>query len=101
MPFNIFSHTYNLTRTLLSAITNLSCDIYDGRFTDLRASLCEAEDVVDEEQHILTLLVTEVLCYGQSSQSHSGTGTWGLVHLSVHQRHLAGTRVEVFVTMPQ
>lgn len=65
-------------------------------FTDLRTSLCESEDVVDEEQHILTLLITEVLCYSQSSQSHSGTGTGGLVHLSVHQGDLAPTKVKVF-----
>lgn len=57
-------------------------------YADLRASLCETEDVVNEQQHILTLLVTEVLGHGQSSQSHSGTGTRGLVHLTVHQRHL-------------
>lgn len=55
----------------------------------LRTSLCESKDVVDEEQHILTLLITEVLSYSQSSQSHSGTGTGGLVHLSVHQGDLA------------
>lgn len=61
-------------------------------FKYLRTSLCESEDVVNEEQHILTLLITEVLCYSQSSQSHSGTGTWGLVHLSVHQGDLAGKK---------
>lgn len=64
-------------------------------FTNLRTSLCESEDVVDKEQHILTLLITEVLCYSQSSQSHSGTGTRGLVHLSVHQGDLAPTKVTV------
>lgn len=63
--------------------------------TDLRAGLCEAEDVVDEEQHVLSLLVTEVLRHAQSSQSHSGAGAGGLVHLSVNQRHLAGTTVGV------
>lgn len=69
-------------------------------FTDLRTSLCESKDVVDEEQHILTLLITEVLCYSQSSQSHSGTGTGGLVHLSVHQGDLAPTEVKVnFLTL--
>lgn len=61
-------------------------------FTDLRTSLCESEDVVDEEQHILTLLITEVLGYSQSGQSHSGTGAGGLVHLSVHQGDLAPTK---------
>ncbi|MPC09777.1 hypothetical protein E2C01_002395 [Portunus trituberculatus] len=56
----------------------------------LRASLGEAEDVVDEEQHILSLLVTEVFSNSQSSQSHTGTGTWGLIHLTVHQGYLGG-----------
>lgn len=51
--------------------------------------LCEAEDVVDEEKHILTLDVTEVLCNGESSQRHTGSGTWGFVHLPKHQRAFA------------
>lgn len=82
----------------MSSFVTFHCDCCEQIFwlsPDLRASLCETEDVVDEEQHILTLLVTEVLSYGQSSQSHSGAGTWGLVHLSVHQRHLEAIRVEV------
>merc|ERR1739844_291380 len=52
--------------------------------------LSESEDVVNEEQHILTLLVTEVLGHGQSSQSHTGTGAGGLVHLTVDQGDLGG-----------
>merc|ERR1719430_2317896 len=59
-----------------------------------RASLGEPEDVVDEEQHILTLLVTEVLGDGQTSQSNSSTSARGLVHLSVHQRDLGGLVLE-------
>lgn len=59
---------------------------------DLRAGLREAEDVVDEEQHILTLLVTEVLGHSQSGQGHSGAGAGGLVHLSVHQGDLAANQ---------
>ena len=46
------------------------------------------EDVVDEEQHVLTLLVSEVLSHCQSSQGHSSSGTRGLVHLTIHQSHL-------------
>merc|ERR1712061_370362 len=56
----------------------------------LGASLGESEDVVDEEQHVLTLLVTEVLSNSQSGQGNTGTGTRGLVHLSVHQGDLGG-----------
>lgn len=37
--------------------------------------LSEAEDVVHEQQHILALLVTEVLGNGQTSQCHTGTST--------------------------
>merc|ERR1719471_767971 len=45
----------------------------------LGTSLGEPEDVVDEEQHVLTLLVTEVLSNSQSGQGNTGTGTRGLV----------------------
>lgn len=56
--------------------------------TDLGASLGEAEDVVNEEQHVLTLLVPEVLGHRQPRQGHPGTGTWGLVHLPIDQGDL-------------
>ena len=52
--------------------------------------LSESEDVVNEEQHVLTLLVTEVLSHGQTSQSHTGTGAGGLVHLTVDKGDLGG-----------
>uniref|UniRef100_A0A182N3R5 Transcription initiation factor TFIID subunit 8 n=1 Tax=Anopheles dirus TaxID=7168 RepID=A0A182N3R5_9DIPT len=54
----------------------------------LRTGLREAEDVVDEQQHILTLLVTEVLGHSETGQGDTGTGARRLVHLAVHQRHL-------------
>uniref|UniRef100_A0A182XR80 Prokaryotic-type class I peptide chain release factors domain-containing protein n=1 Tax=Anopheles quadriannulatus TaxID=34691 RepID=A0A182XR80_ANOQN len=54
----------------------------------LRTGLGEAEDVVDEQQHILTLLVAEVLGHGQAGQRDTGTGARRLVHLAVHQRDL-------------
>ena len=57
----------------------------------LRTGLCESEDVVDEEQHILSLFVTEILGNGQTSQSDTGTGARRLVHLSVHERYLKQT----------
>merc|ERR1711910_247385 len=60
----------------------------------LGASLGEPEDVVDEEQNVLTLLVTEVLGDGQTSQGNTGTGARGLVHLSVHQGDLGGLVLE-------
>lgn len=48
----------------------------------LRTGLGETENVVNEEQHVLTLLVTEVLGNGQTGKGDTGTGTGGLVHLS-------------------
>merc|ERR1711892_106561 len=53
-------------------------------------SLGESEDVVNEEEHILTFLVTEIFSNGESSEGNTGTGTWGLVHLSVHKGDLGG-----------
>merc|ERR1711884_334056 len=60
----------------------------------LGTSLSEPEDVVDEEQHVLALLVTEVLSNSQSGQSNTGTGARGLVHLSVHQGDLGSLVLE-------
>mmetsp|Transcript_41840 Transcript_41840/g.126881 ORF Transcript_41840/g.126881 Transcript_41840/m.126881 type:complete len:271 (+) Transcript_41840:322-1134(+) len=54
----------------------------------LRTSLCEAEDVVNEKEHVLALLITEVLSNGKTSKSNTGAGTWGLVHLTVHKGSL-------------
>jgi len=54
----------------------------------LRTSLGESEDVVDEEEDILSLLVPEVLGHGQSGEGDTGTGAGGLVHLTVHKGHL-------------
>ena len=44
----------------------------------------EAEDVVDEEQHVLAL-VAEVLGHRQARQRHAGAGARGLVHLAVDE----------------
>jgi peptide chain release factor 1 len=51
----------------------------------LGTCLGESENIVDEEQHILTLSVTEVLSNSETSEGHTGTSTWGLVHLTVHK----------------
>merc|ERR1719354_1298481 len=60
----------------------------------LGTSLCESEDVVNEEQHVLTLLVTEILGDSESSQGNTGTGTGGLVHLTVDKGDLGGLVLE-------
>ena len=47
----------------------------------LRAGLGEAEDVVDEEQHVAAL-VAEVLGHGQAGQADAQAGAGRLVHLA-------------------
>jgi hypothetical protein len=70
----------------------------------LRAGLGESENVVDEQKHILVLLVSEVLSNSETGKSDTGAGTWGLVHLTVHESSLGArainlddTRVNHFV----
>ena len=50
-----------------------------------RAGLGEAEDVVDEEQHVLAL-VAEIFGDRQAGEADASAGTRRLVHLAVHQR---------------
>lgn len=57
----------------------------------LGTGLGETENVVNEEQHILTLVVTEVLGNGQTGKGDTGTGTRGLVHLTEDQSDLGVT----------
>ena len=54
---------------------------------NLGAGLREAEDVVDEQQHVLAL-VTEVLRLGQACEANAETGSGRLVHLTVDQAGL-------------
>ena len=58
----------------------------EGR--DLRARLHEAEDVVDEQQHVLVLHVAEVLRNGEGRQRDAQAHAGRLVHLAVHERGL-------------
>ena len=53
----------------------------------LRARLHEAEDVVDEEQHVLALLA-EVLGHREAGQRDAEAGSGRLVHLAVDERDL-------------
>jgi hypothetical protein len=57
----------------------------------LRTGLGETENVVDEEQHILTLLITEVLGDGEAGKGDTSTGTRGLVHLTEDESDLGVT----------
>ena len=56
---------------------------HEGRH--LAARLDIAEDVVNEQQHVLVLLVPEVLRHGQTGKGHPHAGPGGLVHLSEYQ----------------
>jgi hypothetical protein len=60
----------------------------------LGTGLGESENVVNEEQHILTLLVSEVLGNGQTSKGDSGSGSGRLVHLTEDEGDL-GLTLEV------
>ena len=59
----------------------------------LGSGLGESENVVDEEKHVLSLLVSEVLGDRKTGKSNSGSRTGGLVHLSEHEGDL-GVSVE-------
>ena len=54
----------------------------------LRTGLREAEDVVDEHQHVSVLGIAEVLGHGETRQRHAQARSRRLVHLPVDQRHL-------------
>ena len=64
----------------------MQADISVSRY--LRSSLSEPEDVVNEQEHILSLLVPEVLCHSETTESNTSPGTWWLVHLTIHKSHL-------------
>ena len=55
---------------------------------DLRAGLDEAEDVVDEEEHVLPLLVAEVLRHREAGQRDAHARAGRLVHLAEHEHRL-------------
>merc|ERR1719159_2340717 len=61
----------------------------------LRTGLGETEDVVNEEKHILTRSLTEVLGDSQTGKGDTGTGTRGLVHLTEHEGSLGDTLLKV------
>ena len=52
---------------------------------NFRAGLGEAENVVDEEQHVLAFFIAEVLGHGQAGQADAQTGSGRLGHLAVDQ----------------
>ena len=52
---------------------------------NFRAGLREAENVVDEEQHVLAFFIAEILGDGQAGQADAQTGSGRLGHLAVDQ----------------
>src|SRR5699024_7762360 len=63
---------------------------HGGRHTtqqgrDFHTGLGEAENVVNEQQHVLLLHVAEVLGHGQAGQCNAQTGAWWLIHLAEDQ----------------
>ena len=54
----------------------------------LGTGLGETEDVVDEEQHVLVVLVAEILGHGERGERDAETGAGRLVHLAVAKRDL-------------
>ena len=52
----------------------------------LRTGLREAEDVVDEQEHVLALRVTEVLRHRERAQADAKSRARGLGHLTIDQR---------------
>ena len=64
-----------------------------SRRRDLGAGLGEPEDVVDEQQHVLVLLVAEVLRDGEPRKRDAKAGAGRLVHLAVDERNLRRAQV--------
>ena len=79
--------------SLVEVMRSWSSPVADGRRhaaekgRDLRSRLREAEDVVDEQEHVLAL-VAEVLRSGEAGERHAHAGSWRLVHLTVYQAGL-------------
>ena len=55
--------------------------------------LREAENVVQEQQHVLAFFVAEVFGHRQSGQRHAQTRAGRLVHLAEHQNGLIEHRL--------
>ena len=54
----------------------------------LRTRLREAENVVDEDEHVRALLVAEILGDGQPGEADTQSRARRLVHLTIDERHL-------------
>ncbi len=52
-----------------------------------RTGLRETENVVNEQQHVLVLLVAEIFRDGEAGKRHTQTRARRFVHLAIHQRN--------------
>merc|ERR1719300_754079 len=64
--------------------------------TDFGTSLCETENIINEQQHILSVNITEVFCLSQTSKSNAHSHSGGFVHLSENKGAL---RLSSFVDL--
>src|SRR3546814_20603680 len=65
-----------------------SSDLTAKKCGHFRTCLREAEDIVDEEEHVLAFLVAEIFSDGEARQSHASARARRFVHLAIDQRHL-------------
>lgn len=80
-----------MTSEVLLAIVFITFIKFLAEFSNLSKS----ENVVDEEQHILSFLVTEIFGDGKTGKGDTGTGSWGLVHLSVDEGDLRSGAIDL------
>ena len=58
--------------------------------------LRESEDIVDKQQHVLILFITEILRDGQTRECHAQTGPGGFIHLAVNKGNLGVFQLVLF-----
>ena len=52
---------------------------------NFRTCLCKAENIINEQKHVLILDIAEILCHCQSGKSDSHSGSRRLIHLTIDQ----------------
>ena len=67
---------------------------YCGRHTskqsrNLWSCLCKTENIIYKQKNIFSALITEILCHGKTSQSHSHSSSRRLIHLTKYHGSLA------------
>ena len=50
--------------------------------------LDEAENIIDQQQHIAVFIVAEIFRHCQGSVAHTKTAAWRFVHLAEHHHHV-------------